>query len=344
MQTRRRFLIFFDLRAPTASAVKKKSSSLQSQLQAISLRHSSRYSASRSISIRRRGSGCRERNRDVVKGEKRSERKEHSLSRQPQASQRSLGLFAALHSTTLSRSLKSRQRGGTLNPSLTLEGSSNKKKNARKRKNAPPLQKVQALQKKSGASQREEKTPIHFSLFRPPSPPPSGRSLSPSLLFFLWLGAEKRKNKKSLRFLTLSLFLTMHVVAASEPTTTGLELGGAKAAVVPEKKRAAARIGSRAAADLDSADDDEEPLCSTSHPADPTLETCCHEPPPIALNPLNSWLFFGEKALRLPIPPTNDIVVSRSFFWFFFVSRSPRKKKTCRAAVVSRILSTILSY
>ena len=158
MQTRRRFLIFFDLRAPTASAVKKKSSSLQSQLQAISLRHSSRYSASRSIAIRRRGSGCRERNRDVVKGEKRSERKEHSLSRQPQASQRSLGLFAALHSTTLSRSLKSRQRGGTLNPSLTLEGSSNKKKNARKRKNAPPLQKVQALQKKSEASQREEKT------------------------------------------------------------------------------------------------------------------------------------------------------------------------------------------
>ena len=74
----------------------------------------------------------------------------------------------------------------------------------------------------------------------------------------------------------------MHAVAAPEPTTTGLELGG------------------------------EEPstCSSSSHPADPTLETCCHEPPPIALSPLNSFLFSGEKVLRLPIPPTNDIVVS----------------------------------
>ena len=105
----------------------------------------------------------------------------------------------------------------------------------------------------------------------------------------------------------------MHAVAAPEPTTTGLELGGAKAAVVGEKKRPA-KIASLRAADLDDSADDggEEPstCSSSSHPADPTLETCCHEPPPIALSPLNSFLFSGEKVLRLPIPPTNDIVVS----------------------------------
>jgi hypothetical protein len=129
----------------------------------------------------------------------------------------------------------------------------------------------------------------------------------------------------------------MHAVAAAEATTTigGLELGGAKAAV-PENKRGASKIASlRAAADLDGAADGGEEPCpastsSSSHPADPTLETCCHEPPPIALNPLNSWLFFGEKALRLPIPPTNDIVVSLLIFGlsvFFRSVRAPRGKK-----------------
>lgn len=123
----------------------------------------------------------------------------------------------------------------------------------------------------------------------------------------------------------------MHAVAAPEPMTTGLELGGAKAAaVVAEKKRGKpSKIASRAAADLDDSAD-EEPPCSTSsssHPADPTLETCCHEPPPIALSPLNNFLFSGEKVLRLPIPPTNDIVVSSLFGFFLFVSRSPRKEK-----------------
>lgn len=187
----------------------------------------------------------------------------------------------------------------------------------------------------------DKKTRSRLSLFALfafglPPPPPSGLSLSLPLPLFLAC-CRKEEEPLSLRFLSLS-FSTMHAVAAAEATTTigGLELGGAKAAV-PENKRGASKIASlRAAADLDGAADGGEEPCpastsSSSHPADPTLETCCHEPPPIALNPLNSWLFFGEKALRLPIPPTNDIVVSLLIFGlsvFFRSVRAPRGKKT----------------
>ncbi len=111
----------------------------------------------------------------------------------------------------------------------------------------------------------------------------------------------------------------MHAVAA--PETTAM-VGGAKAAVTERSSRKTknSRPSKIAAGDLldDSAEDEEpstSPLAaSPPYPADPTLETCCHEPPPIALNPLNSWLLFGEKVLRLPIPATNDIVVSALFF------------------------------
>ena len=184
----------------------------------------------------------------------------------------------------------------------------------------------------------DKKTRSRLSLFAlftfglPPPPPPG---LSLSLPLFLAC-CRKEEEPLSLRFLSLS-FSTMHAVAVAEATTTmgGLELGGAQAAV-PENKRGASKIASlRAAADLDGAADGGEEPCpastsSSSHPADPTLETCCHEPPPIALNPLNSWLFFGEKALRLPIPPTNDIVVSLLIFGlsvFFRSVRAPRGKK-----------------
>lgn len=125
----------------------------------------------------------------------------------------------------------------------------------------------------------------------------------------------------------------MNAVAAPEPTTTttgnsGLNLSG-KAAVVaaPEKNRPSKIASSRAAADLDDSADEEQQVSSSSpYAADPTLETCCHVPAPIALNPLNSFLFAGEKVLRLPIPPTNDIVVSVVLL-FFWSSRCPRKKK-----------------
>lgn len=129
----------------------------------------------------------------------------------------------------------------------------------------------------------------------------------------------------------------MNAVAVPEGMTTtstlvpekqkvlGLGKRGDASAAARKNKKAPVRIASRVVDDDDdSACDDVQhgpppPLPSTSYPADPTLETCCHEPPPIALNPLNEFLFWGEKFTRLPIPPTNDIVVSLSFEVCLFV-------------------------
>lgn len=140
----------------------------------------------------------------------------------------------------------------------------------------------------------------------------------------------------------------MNAIAAPEPMTvsgSGLELGGkAVVAAAPEKKRPSKIASSRTAADLDDSADEEQQQqqpSSSSYPADPTLETCCHEPPPIALNPLNSFLFAGEKVLRLPIPPTNDIVVSSFCRFFFGEFALPEEKKGTHACRRKRRLATV---
>lgn len=289
----------------------------------------------------------------MSKGEKRARENVRSLWNSPDIiiNGRFRTLFSrALSNSTLPRSFTSHQPERWNARALSPEMGNRTKEERRRAKTRPRTNKKKECEfffteKEKESGEEKKKLDPQFFSFDPLSArlcsPPALRALSLSLLLLLSLLWPEPKRRRTNSQPALFLFFpNMHAVAAPEPTTTGLELGGAKAgAVVAEKKRPSKIASLRAAADLDDSAD-EEP-CSTSssqHPADPTLETCCHEPPPIALNPLNNWLFFGEKVLKLPIPPTNDIVVSLSFFFGFFfrlfVSRSPRKKKnkTCEVS------------